>query len=165
MSKTHFAQAPWWPLKRCLWATLALLLAPLAAHGAANLTSVTATPQKLDFGSFSVLPSCSNCSITIGTDGSRTATVGVVLTNTNTGKPGVFSVACNNGSCPWTPTVSGSTTIVAGGVTMTVNTFTKLKGSVNTPTTLTVGAKLTIPNASAARGTFSSGNYPVSTSP
>ena len=169
MSKTPSAQPPWWPdsiaLQRCLGPVLALLLAPLAAQAAPNATTVTAAAQQLDFGTFAVLPSCANCTITMSATGARSKTGGVVLSNSNPGKPGAFSVTCNNGSCTWTPSVAGATTIAAGGVTMTVGTYTTAKAGPNTPSTVTVGARLTIPNAGAATGTFSSGNFTVTTTP
>lgn len=166
MSKTHFAQAPWWPLKRCLWATLALLLAPLVAHGAANKTTVTGNPQTLDFGGFSVLPSCANCSITIGTDGSRTATAGIVLINTKPGKAATYTIICNNGACAYSATVSPSTvSMPAGGVAMTVGNFQPLQSGPKTPNTVTVGARLVIPNSGSVPNTYTSGSFTVATSP
>lgn len=139
--------------------------APGPAYAAQASTAVAATAQKLDFGTFSVLPSCANCTITMSTAGVRTATGGVILSSTNPGKPGTFSVTCNNGSCTWNGAVSLSPTIAAGGVTMTVGAFTTAKAGANTPSTLTVGATLTIPNSGSAAGTYTSTNYTVTTTP
>lgn len=148
-----------------LAATLGMLL-PLFAMGAPNTTAVAATGQKLDFGTFSVLPSCVNCTITMSTSGVRTASAGVVLSSTNHGKAATFNVTCNNGACTWTPAVSGSPTMSAGAVTMTVSTFTTLKAATNTPSLLTVGARLTIPGPGAATGTYTSGAvFTVTTTP
>lgn len=167
ISKTNFGQSVRWPGftpgRRLLGPLAALLLAPLGVQGAQNTTTVTATAQILDFGTFAVLPSCANCTITMGTNGLRTATGGVILASTNVGKPGTFNVSCNNGSCAWSGTVSGSPTIAAGGVSMTVGTFTTLKAGASTPSVLTVGAKLTIPNSGSVAGTYSSGNFTVTT--
>lgn len=168
MSKTPCAQYPWWPdsisFQRCLGPILVLLLAPLAAQAAPS-TTVTATTQKLDFGTFAVLPSCASCTVIMSATGVRSKTGGVILSNTNPGKPGAFTVTCNNGSCTWGASAAGATTIPAGGVTMTVGSYTVAKAGANTPSTVTVGATLTIPNAGVARGTFGSGNFTVTTTP
>lgn len=166
MAKTQYQQDPLWrrprSLKRCLGPVLALLLAPLAAYGAPNSTTLNAG-QKIDFGTFSVLPSCSNCSITIAPTGARTKSGGVILSSTNNGKAGTFTVGCNNGVCAYSATITGSPTIVAGSVTMTVGSFTQGRSSPNTPSTLMVGAKLTIPSQGASAGTRTSGTYSVTT--
>lgn len=161
MSKTPCAPRPRRPLTRCLGHVLALLLVPFAAQAAQ--TNVTSTGQKLDFGSFAVLPSCSNCTITMGANGLRTASPGIYLLPTNGGKPATFSVGCNAGTCGYTATVTRSPTMAAGGVNMTVGMFTTAKGSPNTPSTLSVGGRLLIPRAGSTAGTFTSGIFTVTT--
>lgn len=145
------------------WFLLLLCLVPLMAYPAPNSTLVAATAQKLDFGTFAVLPSCTNCTVTVGTNGVRSRTGGVILSSSNNGRPGTFSVTCNNGSCPWSGTASGAPSIAAGGVTMTIGTFTTLKAGANTPSVLAIGATLTIPNSGSVVGTYSSGNFTVTT--
>ncbi|MEO8023126.1 DUF4402 domain-containing protein [Polaromonas sp.] len=129
---------------------------PVASAKTQSIT-VTATNAVINFGSFAVLPSCANCSITISPSGARTATAGIVLTSANPGQAGSYSVVaqCNGQGCdPYssamTPT---SATLTAGGVTMTVDTFT-LQPSGSLPNfTMGVGARLTIPSNPGA-GTY-----------
>ena len=141
---------------------LALLLAPQVAQGAANIATPAVT-QTLDFGTFAVLPSCAPCSITLDVNGGRTTSGGVVVTSKRLGRPAQFTVTCNNGSCAYTPTFSGSPTFAAG-VTMTINTFTFAKSTANTTSTLSVGAKLTIPNSGAVAGNYTSTSFSIATS-
>lgn len=147
-------------LRICLAPMLALLVAPQAAQAAADRPTV-APVQNLDFGTFVVLPSCVNCSITIDPNGTRTATPGIVLSSKNTGSAARFSVGCNNPSCTYTVTISTSVSMAAGGVTMTVGTFTNSKSPATTPSVLSVGGKLTIPAAGAAVGTYTSTSFTV----
>lgn len=143
---------------------LALLLAPQAAQGAANATTVSST-QTLDFGTFVVLPTCSNCTITMSAAGARTASAGIVLSSKNVGKVAKFSVGCNNVGCSYTATPGSSVTMAAGGVNMTVGTFTSAKSPATTPSVLSVGAKLTIPNSGSAVGTYTSAIFTITTTP
>lgn len=166
MSKTLSARNSWCPgstwFQICPGLIFALLLTPQAAQAAANVATPAST-QSVDFGTFAVLPTCSNCSITMSAAGARTASAGVVLSSNNVGKPGKFTVTCNNGSCAYTPTVAGSATIAAGGVNMTVGTFTFSKSPTNTTSTLSVGAKLTILTSGSTAGTYSSTSYTLAT--
>jgi hypothetical protein len=146
----------------CLAPVLALLLAPQAAQAAADKITV-ALVQNLDFGTFVVLPSCVNCSITMNPDGTRTATPGIVLSSKSTGRPAQFSVGCNNPSCPYTVTLTTSVSMAAGGVNMTVGTFTNSKSPATTPSVLSVGGKLTIPTSGGAVGTYTSPTFMVTT--
>lgn len=150
-----------------------VLSVSLADFAQARTTSSTLTAgASLDFGSFAVLPSCSNCTITISPTGVRTASAGVVLTSANPGSAGTYSytATCNNGNpagCQAyaeavTPT---STTILAGGVTMTVGNFTTQQSSSIPPNTLSVGATLTIPSSGATAGTYTSTSFLITTTP
>jgi 3D (Asp-Asp-Asp) domain-containing protein len=144
---------------------LALLLAPHTAQGAPNRTTISAPTQTLDFGSFVVLPTCINCSITISASGVRTASGGIVLTSNNTGRPAKFNVGCNNGACAYTAAITSSVNMAAGGVTMIVGTFSNSQSAPATPNVLSVGGKLTIPSAGSAVGTYTSSNFFVTTTP
>lgn len=146
----------------CLGPILALSVASQTAQGALNTATPTST-QTLDFGTFAVLPSCVNCSITMDVNGNRVTSGGVVLSSKAPGRPAKFTVLCNNGSCAYTPTFTGSPTFAAG-VNMTVSTFTIFKSTANTPSTLSVGAKLTIPNSGAVAGTYTSTTFTIATS-
>jgi hypothetical protein len=146
----------------CLAPMLALLLAPQAAQAAADKPTV-ALVQNLDFGTFVVLPSCVSCSITMNPDGTRTATPGIILSSKSTGRPAQFSVGCNNPSCAYTVSVTTSVSMAAGGITITVGTFTTLKSPAATPSVLSVGARLTIPTSGAAVGTYTSTSFMVTT--
>lgn len=169
MSKTPRAQKKWCPGSIssgvCLVTMLVLLLAPHAAQAAANKTTISAPTQTLDFGTFVVLPSCSNCSITMSASGLRTASAGIVLTSKNTGRPAQFNVGCNNGACAYTMTITSSVNMSAGGVTMTVGTFSNSQSSPATPNVLSVGGRLTIPSAGSLVGTYTSSNFSVTTNP
>jgi hypothetical protein len=138
-------------------------LAPPAAHAQTKVVTPVLT-QTLDFGTFAVLPSCNNCTITISPAGVRTPTAGIViLSSKNNGRPAKFTVTCNTGSCTYTPTVSGAPSMNAGGVTLSMGTFTFSKSPTNTTSTLSVGARLTIPNKNAAVGTFTSTAFTLAT--
>lgn len=141
---------------------LALFLTPQKASAQGKVVTPVQT-QTLDFGTFTVLPTCNNCTITILTTGARTFTTGVIPSSTNGGRPATFSVTCSTGSCTYTPTVSGAPVITAGAVTMTISAPIFSKSPANTPSTLSVGAQLTIPNSSAARGTFTSTSFTLAT--
>lgn len=141
---------------------LALLMAPPAVQAA---NSITVTPvQPLDFGSFVVLPSCSNCTITITSTGARSASTGIVLTSKNVGKAASFSVTCNNTTCAYTVSPVTTVSMPAGGVTMSVSTFTSVRTPTSTPSTLTVGAKLTIPGPGSTPNNYSK-TFTITTSP
>jgi hypothetical protein len=146
-----------------LGAILALSLAPQFARAAPNSITVTKT-QNLDFGSFAVLPSCSGCTITIASNGQRTASAGIALSSTNMGKAAQFNVTCNNITCAYTVSAPAGVTIAAGIVNMTVGTYTPVRTPTSTPSTLTVGATLTIPNSGSAPNTYTK-NFTVITSP
>ncbi|MDB5933469.1 MAG: hypothetical protein JWQ01_813 [Massilia sp.] len=158
----------WAPAQRALQMCLALSVALLLAPQSARAQVAVATPvllQNLDFGTFAVLPSCNNCFIQISAAGARSYTPGIViLSSTNNGRPAQFRVTCNKGSCAYTPTISGVSTITAGGVTMTMGSPTFSKSPANTTSTLSVGARLTIPSAGAAVGTFTSTPFTLATS-
>lgn len=139
-----------------------LALAPTTGHAQTK----TATPvqiQTLDFGTFTVLANCNNCTITISAAGVRSASAAIKLSSTNMGRPARFYVTCSTGSCGYTPTVTGAPVIRAGTVNMTMNNFTFSKSPTNTPSTLSVGARLTIPNSTAARGSFISTAFTLAT--
>jgi hypothetical protein len=151
-------------LRICLALAATLLLAPPPAHA----QTAVATPvlqQTLDFGTFAVLPSCNNCSITISPAGVRSRTAGIViLSSKNNGRPAKFSVSCNKSNCSYTPSISGAPAISAGGVTMTMGSYSFSKSPATLPSTLSVGATLTIPNAGVALGTYTSTVFTLSTS-
>lgn len=141
-----------------------LLLAPLAAHGAATTTSVTPL-QTLDFGKFVVLPSCSSCTITISSSGAaRTASTGIVLITTSPGRPATYNVACS-GNCNYTAAMTGSPKFVAGSSTMTMGTMTYAKSPATGAGALTVGATLMIPGPGATPGSYTSSGFTITTSP
>lgn len=153
-------------LRVCLLPMLALLLASQAAQGAANKTTVGAAIQPLDFGSFVVLPTCTNCTIVMSPSGMRSTPLGgILLTSKNAGRPAQFNVTCNNGSCPYTATFTTSVNMTAGGVTMRVGSFTIPTGSPTTPNLLSVGGTLTIPRSGSTPATYTSPNFSVTTSP
>lgn len=141
---------------------------PVAVSSKTISTSIVATNSVIDFGSFSVLSSCANCSITISPAGVRTATAGIVLTSANPGRAATYSVTatCNAGGCTaYTAVVTPSAaTLPAGGVTMTVDTFTLQQSTTLPPNTLSVGAKLTIPSSGTA-GTYNGAAFTVTTTP
>lgn len=160
MSKTTCLQSVW---QLSLAAILASLLAPLAAQAASN--SITVTPvQPLDFGSFVVLPSCINCTITINSAGARSFSPGILLTSKNVGQAASFNVTCNNTTCGYTVLPVSTVSMPAGGVTMSVSTFTSLRTPTSTPSTLTVGARLTIPGPGSTPNTYSK-TFTIITSP
>jgi hypothetical protein len=147
----------------CLAPMLALLIAPPAAQAAADKPTIVLV-QSLDFGTFVVLPSCVNCSITMNPNGTRTATPGIVLSSKSTGRPAQFSVGCNNPSCTYAVSIPGTFNLAAGGITMSVGSFTSSKSSATTPSMLSVGAKLTIPSSGSAVGTYTSTTFMVTAS-
>lgn len=142
---------------------LALSVAPQPARAAPNSITVTKT-QNLDFGSFAVLPSCSSCTITIASNGQRTASAGIALSSANLGKAALFNVTCNNTTCAYTVSAPAAVTMIAGSVNMTVGAYTPVRTPTSTPSTLSVGATLTIPNAGSAANTYAK-NFTVVTSP
>lgn len=134
---------------------------PAASAKTVSVT-VTATNAVINFGSFAVLPSCANCSITISPSGARTATAGIVLTSANPGQAASYSVSatCNGQGCDAyssaiTPT---SATLTGGGVTMTVGTFTLQPSGTLPNFTMGVGATLTIPSSPTA-GTYTGASF------
>lgn len=153
---SHTAGSTW----RWAWASaLATALLSLGSVASAKTTGVTvvATNAVVSFGSFAVLPSCANCSITISPSGVRTATPGIVLTSANPGQAGSYSVTlvCNGQGCdPYSSAITPtSATLSAGGVTMTVDTFTLQPSGASPNFTMGVGARLTIPSSPSA-GTY-----------
>lgn len=150
-------------LQACLATVLALLLAPQTGS-AANIITVSKT-QNLDFGAFVVLPSCINCTITVPLTGARTATAGIVLMdNINPGRPAQFNVTCNNTPCAFSVLTPAGVTMSAGGVSMTVGGYVSTRTSTSTPSTITMGATLTIPSNGSLPNTYAK-NFTVQTSP
>lgn len=155
--------------KPCIGRNFASLLAVcLVAWGSVasaktQSITVTATNAVINFGSFAVLPSCANCSITISPSGARTATAGIVLTSADPGQAASYAVAarcvgaggCDPYSAAVTPT---SATLVAGAVTMTVDTFTLQPNGSLPNFTMGVGARLTIPSNPGA-GTYTGATF------
>jgi hypothetical protein len=137
------------------------------AFAASAATAVAPTNSVIDFGSFAVLPSCSNCSVTISPAGARSATGGIVLTRANPGHAATYSVtesggcACKPYTAAFTPTSVAAT---AGAVVMTLGSFTTSQSAASPPNTLSVGATLTIASRGAA-GTFSPWSFTITTTP
>ncbi|WP_232291626.1 DUF4402 domain-containing protein [Polaromonas sp. JS666] len=134
---------------------------------AAPKTTIISVNTVINFGSFSVLPSCANCTITISPLGARTASGGVVLTTSNPGSAATYSVTAPGSGVSYTAVFTPtSATMAAGGVTMTVGSFTTLQNPSNgTPNTLSVGATLTIPNSGSTAGTYTGAAFTITTSP
>lgn len=132
-------------------------------------TSALTFVSDIDFGSFTVLGSCSNCTITIDpVTGARTASAGVVLDPTNAGTRGQYSVVMTGGSpFTFTAAVSPATVSIAtAGGSMTVQTFTTSQTTVKQKEfILYVGATLRIPSVGVTAGTHTSGTYTVTTTP
>ncbi len=148
-----------------LWLTTAAHAAPPAGTG--TTTSIAAINSAIDFGSFAVLSSCINCSVTISPSGARTSSGGIVLTSANPGRAASYSVTEGGCSCKayteaMTPT---SVPQVTGGVQMTVGSFTSVQSAALPPNTFTVGATLTIAGPGATAGTYSGWSFTVTTSP
>lgn len=147
---------------------LALLLNHGAHAAAAKITFSAASPG-LNFGSFVVLSTCSNCTVTISPAGVRSASAGILLMNTATGTAAAFSATGTScGSCTYAVTTPAPSpvSILSGGVTMTVNSYTFSQTSAAAPNILHVGATLTIPSSGATPGTFTStSSYTVTTNP
>ena len=143
---------------------------------AAQVFTVVPLNSGIQFGSFVVLPSCANCTITVSTAGVRTASAGVLLATGGAPSAASFTVsstgANNNNKAQYTVIAPVAATpavnMAAGGVTMTVGTFTSAQAPVPTklsPTnTLFVGATLTIPNSGATAGNHST-SFNVTTNP
>lgn len=133
---------------------------------AAPATAITATNSVIDFGSFSVLPSCVNCSITVSPAGVRTASAGIVLTSAKPGRASTYSVSESGCSCKaYTAAVTpASVAATMGGVQMTLDTFTFAQSGTLPPNVLSVGAKLTIAS-SASAGIYSGWSFTVTTTP
>lgn len=160
MSKTTCSPSV---LQLCLAPILALLLAPQIGS-AANTITVTKT-QNLDFGAFVVLPSCSNCTITVPLTGPRTASPGIVLMNNiNSGKVAQFNVTCNNTPCAFTVSTPAGVTMSAGGVNLAVGSYVVTRTSTSTPSTISMGGTLTIPRNGSLPNTYAR-NFTVITSP
>ena len=144
----------------------------------AATTAVTITPAtgaSINFGSFAVLGTCVNCTITISPTGARSASAGIVLSNSGVGSAATFTVTQTTCTGP-APKCNGYTILgtspsplVAGGVSMTLGAFTfnPTVGPTGAPgvvNTLSVGATLTIPSKPTA-GAFPVGNFTVTTTP
>lgn len=131
--------------------------------------TLAATNSVIDFGSFSVLPSCTNCTITVSPAGVRTASAGIVLTSAKPGQAAAYTVTptCNSGTCTaYTAVVTpSSASLPAGGVTMTVGSFTLQQSATLPPNTLSVGATLTIPSSGSTAGTYSGAAFTITTTP
>lgn len=143
-------------------------LQPTQVLAKTTSTTIPATSGVIDFGSFAVLPGCANCSVTISATGVRTASGAIVLTSASTGSVAKFSVTqtCNGGGCTgYTATGAATAPLPAGGIAMTLGTFTFAQDTaVAGVNTLSVGATLTIPGQGSA-GTFSGGAFSVTTTP
>jgi hypothetical protein len=161
---------PSWSTARITAALLVCFCALQSSQILARTTSTTipATPGVIDFGSFAVLPGCANCSVTISATGVRTASGAIVLTSASTGSVAKFSVTqtCSGGGCTvYTASGVANASLPAGGVAMTLGSFTFAQGTVVAKVnTLSVGATLTIPRQGSA-GTFSGGAFTVTTTP
>ena len=134
---------------------------PVASAKTTALT-VTATNAVISFGSFAVLPSCANCTVTISPSGVRTASAGIVLTSANPGQAASYQVVatCNGQACdPHTQAITPtSAALPAGAVSMTVGTFTLLASGPLPNFTMGVGATLTIPSSPSA-GTYTGASF------
>lgn len=126
----------------------------------------------LDFGDFTVLGSCVNCSITIdAATGARSASGGVILRNSNSGQRGQYSVKASGcgQNCSYTVTVTPSSlNLPTAGGNMTVNTFTSSQTAFSGPNgtnTLYIGGTLRIPSVNVTAGSYTSSAYTVSTNP
>lgn len=146
----------------------------LLAIGMVSNSATAATPaltfvSNIDFGDFTVLGSCSNCTITINaTTGARTASAGVILRSTNNGARGQYSVVLTGGgSTAYTVAVTPSTrTMSTAGGTMTVQTFTTYKTPVVSKRNIVyIGARLRIPSVGVTAGSYTSTTYTVTTTP
>lgn len=139
-----------------------------SAFAAGRIAFSSASPG-LDFGSFVVLSSCSNCTITISNSGVRTASSGIVLISGASGSAGAFAASGTNScgsSCSYTVTTPpASASITAGTVTMSVGSFTYRQTAATTPNTLYVGATLTIPSSGSTPRSYTSSTYTVTTNP
>lgn len=148
---------------------LFLLTAPALCWAQQGSTTITLTTG-LDFGDFTVLGSCANCTITIdAATGNRTSSGGVILRPTNSGARASYDVQraqCGN-NCSYTVSVAPSTvTMPTAGGTMTVLSFTTSQTALqNRRNTLFVGGTLRIPSVSVTAGTYTSGNFTVTTVP
>ena len=151
-------------------------LQPGQAQAATTAVTITpATGAAINFGSFAVLGTCSNCTITISPAGFRSASAGIVLSSSNVGSAATFTVTQTTCTGP-APKCNGYTILgtspsplVAGGVSMTLGAFTfnPTVGPTGAPgvvNTLSVGATLTIPSKPTA-GAFPVGNFTVTTTP
>jgi hypothetical protein len=143
-----------------------LLLCPLVSQAAGGpKTSIVVANGAIDFGSFAVLPACSNCTVTISPSGARTASGGIVLTSANPGRAATFTVtqtgSASGYAAAFTPTSVAQTN---GGVVMTLGNFTTAQSPALPPNTLSVGATLTIASSGTA-GSYTGWSYTVTTTP
>lgn len=142
---------------------------PVAALAKTTAITITATNSVIGFGSFSVLPTCSNCTITVSPAGVRTASAGIVLTSAAPGQAAAYTVTptCNAGGCSaYTAVVTpSSASLPAGSVTMSVGSFTLLQSATLPPNTLSVGATLTIPSSGSAAGAYTGAAFTITTTP
>jgi len=140
-----------------------------AASDTGTATATVMTPisisadTALDFGAFS--PSTGG-TVTIATDGARSSTGAVVLSSTDTGNNGVFTVT-GQASATYAITLpsDGTVTIDSGANSMDVDTFTSNPSGTGTLSgggsqTLNVGATVTVGSSQAA-GSYS-GTFDVS---
>jgi hypothetical protein len=152
-----------------LFALLALSATPAQAVG--TISTFTRVDD-LDFGDFTVLGSCSNCTITIdAATGTRSASGGVILRSSNGGNRGQYSAklqGCGTG-CSYTAGVSPSSlNLTTSGGTMTVTAFTFNQTAYSGPNgtnTLYVGGTLRIPSVSVTAGSYTSSAYTVTATP
>ena len=143
----------------------------------AATTAVTIAPISgvINFGSFTVLATCSSCTITISPGGGRTASAGILLSNSSPFSAATFTVTqttCPSGNpkCTGYAVAAAATSALSvGGVNMTLGAFTfnptvAPTGSAPLSNTLSVGATLTIPTRPTA-GTSSGGGFTLTTTP
>lgn len=152
-------------LRSCLLALLMCLPIASLAQGVSTITFVNG----IDFGEFSVLGSCANCEITINpSTGARTATSGVILRPANVGTRAQFNVSMSNcgNNCAYTESVTPSSlSIATPGGSMTVLSFTSTQTTMAAKKNIIyVGATLRIPSVAVTAGTYTSGNFTVTTS-
>ena len=152
------------------WLSAASLLVFSGVAFAAGTMSSFVKVRDLDFGSFVVLSSCSNCQVIIAPDGSRSTVGGVMLRSNNTGQSAQYTASmsqCGN-NCSYVPSATNATMSTPGG-SMTVSNYsfsqTSFSSSGNPRTnTLSVGARLTIPSVNVTAGSYSV-NFTVNTNP
>jgi hypothetical protein len=149
----------------CIAAVVASGLAACPVANAAPKSTIVVVNAAIDFGSFAVLPACSNCSVTISPNGLRTASGAIVLTSANPGRAASFTVTQVGGSPGYTAALTPTSVAQTnGGVVMTLGNFTTAQSPALPPNTLSVGATLTIASSGTA-GSYTGWTYTVTTTP